>query len=340
MKRRIQTILLALIVISSSTLTSFGSDSRGAFAVQNQSSQGIEATLILAMQSAATAATSTTTTTTQPPNPNPPIVLMPEASGTTVRSNARIEVDMSNTRDGYVMVRTRNSHSTLTKVLLTDPKGVVHTYTLRTDTQWDVFPLASGNGTYTIGVFRNISGNQFSTEFSTTASVTLVNEFAPFLRPHQFVNYNENTLAVIAASELVRDAATPLEKIEIIYGHVTAKLSYDTELARTVQSGYVPNLDKVWSSEKGICFCIASLTAAMLRSQGIPTRLVFGYVRDVYHAWISVWTEETGWVDTVIYFDGKKWILMDPTFRIGASSSQSLSRFIGDGSRYTVRFNF
>jgi transglutaminase-like putative cysteine protease len=203
-----------------------------------------------------------------------------------------------------------------------------------------VFPLASGNGTYTIGVFRNISGNQFSTDFSITTRVTISDEFAPFLRPNQFVNYNENTLAVVATAELVSEATTPLEKIEIIYNFVTSEFSYDTALATSVQSGYVPDLDRVWNARKGICFCFASITAAMLRSQGIPTKLVFGYVREVYHAWISVWTEETGWIDSTIFFDGEKWILMDPTFRAGASSSQSLARFIGDGSRYTVRFVF
>ena len=317
MKRRIHTILLAFVVLIAGTFTAFNFDSRSNVAVQTSTSVAVET-----------------------PAPNAPIVLTPVASGTTVRKNARIEIDISNTKDGYVMIRTINRHSTLTKVLITDPKGVVHTYRLRTDTEWDVFPLASGNGSYTIGVFRNISGNQFSTDFSITTRVTLTDEFAPFLRPNQFVNYNENTIAVVEAAKLVQDATTPLEKIDIIYKFVTTEFSYDTALAQSVQSGYVPNLDNVWNSKKGICFCFASITAAMLRSQGIPTKLVFGYVGDVYHAWISVWTEETGWVDSAIYFDGEKWILMDPTFRAGASSSQSLARFIGDGSRYTVRFNF
>ena len=31
----------------------------------------------------------------------------------------------------------------------------------------------------------------------------------------------------------------------------------------------------------------------MLRSQGIPSKLVVGYAGTAYHAWISVWTEET-----------------------------------------------
>lgn len=43
----------------------------------------------------------------------------------------------------------------------------------------------------------------------------------------------------------------------------------------------------------------------MLRSQRIPTRLEVGYMGDVYHAWISIYTKETGWVNGIIEFDGK-----------------------------------
>ena len=64
---------------------------------------------------------------------------------------------------------------------------------------------------------------------------------------------------------------------------------------------------------KGICFDYASLMAALLRSQGIPTKLVVGYSGDAYHAWISVYLDEIGWVDKIIEFDGKSWSLIDPT---------------------------
>ena len=54
--------------------------------------------------------------------------------------------------------------------------------------------------------------------------------------------------------------------------------------------------------------------AAMLRSQNIPCKLVVGFAGKVYHAWINVYIEGVGWVDQLIYFDGKTWSLMDPTF--------------------------
>ena len=75
----------------------------------------------------------------------------------------------------------------------------------------------------------------------------------------------------------------------------------------------------------------------MLRSQGIPTKLIFGYSGDAYHAWISVWLAETGWVDSIIEFDGKSWSLLDPTLA-AANSRSSVKQYVGDGSKYTEKY--
>ena len=53
-------------------------------------------------------------------------------------------------------------------------------------------------------------------------------------------------------------------------------ITYDTELAETVKSGYLPVLDKVLESKKGICFDYAALMTGMLRSQSVPCKLVVG----------------------------------------------------------------
>jgi len=263
---------------------------------------------------------------------------MPVASGTDVRRNANVEIDVSNMSDGYVMVRYLGRGSSNLRVLITGPNNVTYTYRLRNDGNFEVFPLSVGNGRYTVGVFRNVSGNQFSTLHSININVTLTDEFAPFLRPNQFVNFNANTLAVRHAAELIQPNDTTLQKVARIYSFVINNFTYDEQLARTVQSGYVPDLDRVWRARQGICFDYAAITTAMLRSQGIPTRLVIGYVGELFHAWISVWTEESGWVEGVIYFDGRSWRLMDPTFAAGANASQTIMRFIGTGNNHSPRF--
>ena len=126
--------------------------------------------------------------------------------------------------------------------------------------------------------------------------------------------------------------------MEKIYDYVVANLTYDKAKASSVQSGYLPVLDSVLASKKGICFDYAALMTGMLRSQGVPCKLVVGYAGTVYHAWINVWTEETGWIDGVIYFDGTAWQRMDPTFASSGGGSDAIMQYIGDGKNYTQKY--
>ena len=86
----------------------------------------------------------------------------------------------------------------------------------------------------------------------------------------------------------------------------------------------------------GICFDYASVMSAMLRIQGIPTKLAVGYAGDVYHAWISVYVADKGWVDGVIRFDGESWTMMDPT----TAASNGLADSITDDSLYNALYYY
>ena len=89
---------------------------------------------------------------------------------------------------------------------------------------------------------------------------------------------------------------------------------------------------------KGICFDYASLAASMLRSQGIPTKIIFGYVApdNLYHAWNMFYTKETGWVSVEFKVNEKEWTRMDLTF----SANGSDQKFIGDGSNYADVYQY
>jgi transglutaminase/protease-like cytokinesis protein 3 len=125
--------------------------------------------------------------------------------------------------------------------------------------------------------------------------------------------------------------------VAAVYDYVVTNLTYDDERAATVKSGYLPVLDEVLREKKGICFDYAALMTAMLRSQEVPCKLVVGYAGDIYHAWISVWTEENGWIDSAIFFDGHIWKRMDPTFASSDRRSEEIMDFIEHGT-YTVKY--
>ena len=118
-----------------------------------------------------------------------------------------------------------------------------------------------------------------------------------------------------------------------IMGHPDVKTPYLDTLA--AQGAYFTNMYSACPS------CIparAALMTGMLRSQDIPCKLVVGYAGQAYHAWISVWSAETGWIDGAIYFNGSSWQRMDPTFASSAKSSKAIMAYIGDGKNYSAKY--
>ena len=75
----------------------------------------------------------------------------------------------------------------------------------------------------------------------------------------------------------------------------------------------------------------------MMGSQNIPTRLEIGYAGDAYHAWVSTYVKDIGWVNGIIEFNGKDWELMDPTFASNMSE-ENLKSFIGEGDNYITQY--
>lgn len=266
--------------------------------------------------------------------------MMPQASGVLVKENDWAQVDYSNTTNGYVMVRYSAVSDKKIKAQVMGPSGTTYTYNLKAGAaDWETFPLSDENGNYKVTVYQNTSGNKYATVLSATFAVEMTDPFAPFLRPNQYVNYEtgaENTIA--KAKELCQGQKTTIDKIRAIYNFVVTTLTYDQEKAATVQSGYLPVLDKALKEKKGICFDYAAMMAGMLRSQGIPCKMIVGYAGTVYHSWLNVYTEESGWINSVIFFDGTTWKLMDPTFASSGNQSAAIMKYIGDGSNYTTKY--
>lgn len=261
---------------------------------------------------------------------------VPVSAGTLVKSNTKASIDYTNTADGYVLV----CYTAETQLRLkAQVKGPTTTYTYNlTPGEQTAFPLSDGNGSYQIIVYENVSGTKYAGVISLKCDVMLKDEFAPFLHSNQYVNYSKAPNTVAKAAELVSGETDALKKVERIYDFVVDHLSYDKELASTVQSGYLPELDAVLAKGTGICFDYAALMTAMLRAEGVPCKLVVGYAGSAYHAWISVWSAETGWVDGVIFFNGSAWQRMDPTFASSADGSEWIMRYIGDGSNYAAKY--
>lgn len=261
---------------------------------------------------------------------NTPKVLTAEAAGKDVYGNDYAIIDSSNSQDGYVMVKYQGS-SDKVRLQITCGNKEPYTYVLDGSNEYEVFPFSDGDGSYTVNIFENIEGDRYAQICGTTIDVALVDEFLPFLYPNQYVDFSADSEAVALGAELAASADQDLDVVENIYEYIINNITYDYDRASSVDSGYLPVVDSVLDEGKGICFDYAALAAAMLRSQRIPTRLVIGYSDDVYHAWISVYIEDVGWVNNVIEFKGADWVRMDPTYDANAAA---VERYIGSGSNY------
>ena len=263
--------------------------------------------------------------------------LVPEASGTVVSENDLVSLDASNTSHGYFMVKYSGS-STDSKLQLTIPDGSIYTYALDSGS-YETIPLTGNNGSYHIDVLEHVTDGMYALVFSEDLSVTIENEHSPYLYPNQYVWYTPDCETTAFGITLSDSSANDLHYLEQVYRYVIENITYDTELANDIPLNYLPDIDKVLSTKKGICFDYASLMTALLRTQNIPTKLVVGYSGTAYHAWISVYLEETGWVDNIIQFDGEHWSLMDPT--LAASNDQrDVEKYIGDGSNYLAKYYY
>lgn len=136
-------------------------------------------------------------------------------------------------------------------------------------------------------------------------------------KPGRYVVYNTDNECVRMSNILCAGQKTNSDKFVAIWEWIIGNMSYNHIRAITVKAGYVPNLDFILSTKNGICLDIAALMVAMLRVQGIPSKLIFGDAvvgfTTTYHAWVSA------------NIDGK-WIQKDPTFAITGAKCKSYKK--------------
>ena len=275
---------------------------------------------------------------------NTPVILEPLANGTTTIGNDKIIFDLSNSNQGYTVV-TYNGDNPKVKVRVKNPHSE-ELYTYDIHDGYNVFPLTGGNGTYTFTAYENIEGTKYSQLYNSTCDIQIENDYITYLYPNQYVNYNKDTKAIQTAQNLAKSANNDLDVVTSVYEYVIDSISYDDDKAQKAKdglmAGYLPDVDAILEKKKGICFDYAAVMATMLRTQNIPTRMEIGYAtidnEAIYHAWISVYIKDVGWIDDLIQFDGKSWSMMDPTLISDSHNSSSIREVIKNKNNYTTKY--
>lgn len=246
-------------------------------------------------------ASSSSSSSKKPASSAPSASSKPSNEGTTTLKNNGCEIDTSKAAAGTIRVR-QNGNPTKVKVLVYfNGSSKYYQYTIPTNNTWTSIPLQSGSGTYKVRFMKQVSGNSYSQMYSVTFQVGMQNANSAYLNPSQYVVYNSGSACVAKAKSLVSGAGSDAQKVSKIYSYIVNNISYDYDKMKNLPSGYLPNPDSTLASRKGICFDYAALMAAMLRSQGVPCKLVIGNADGQYHAW------------NMVYVNGS-WQLYDPTF--------------------------
>jgi len=123
------------------------------------------------------------------------------------------------------------------------------------------------------------------------------------LLPSQHVQRLQGTSSIIDTLE--KQSASPLEFAEQLMSWIYNEFEYDPNFSTVVTTGQI-----AFDSKRGVCQDFAHVALSVLREAGIPARYVSGYLEtlpppgqkklqgsDASHAWFSVYTPVTGWVD-------------------------------------------
>ncbi|MEI7885072.1 MAG: transglutaminase-like domain-containing protein [Clostridia bacterium] len=180
-----------------------------------------------------------------------------------------------------------------------------YTYDLSSSSM-ESFPLQMGNGSYKISILENISGNSYRLITSINAEANSKDPNLVFLNSIQNVNWNVDSESVKKAVAMTKDYPDLAKKARILWNYMAKNNKYDYKKLSTLKLSYVPIIDATLQEKTGICYDFSALFAAMLRSQGIPAKLVKGYAPKYatgYHAWNEVYDAPT-----------KTWLVIDSTY--------------------------
>jgi len=214
-------------------------------------------------------------------------------------ASSNIAIDTNRAKEGIVRISYEGLRKK-TKVMV-KKDSTVYYYDLKNEE--DSFPLQLGDGNYTISVLENVSGEKYKLLTEKRFRADIIDENAVFLKSTQPVLWDEDKEAIKLANELSKGKKSNQEVVQAIYEYIVTNIDYDYTKLNKLSSDYTPDIDVVLKDSKGICYDYSVLFAAMLRSQGIPAKLVKGYRVGInaYHAWNEVYINNR-WeiIDTTI----------------------------------------
>ncbi|MTK12289.1 MAG: transglutaminase domain-containing protein [Clostridiaceae bacterium] len=201
--------------------------------------------------------------------------------------------------DGYVQVRYSNSSDKRMKVSVKKDDKVYY-YDFDGKGQYENYPLQMGNGKYIVTLLQNTQGKEYVEVENWNIDAKIKEIDSVYSISNKIVNFDKASETISKAAELTKGIGSDDKKVEVIYNYLISNVKYDYDKLNAVQAGYLSDIDSTVNSGKGICYDFSATFAGMLRSVGVPTKVVMGYSNNTkgYHAWNEVYLN-------------RKWLVVD-----------------------------
>jgi len=216
-------------------------------------------------------------------------------------------VDSHGSSEGFIFAAIKEPTNSKLKLRIFQHGNYGATYGLNNAGAFELFPLIKGPGFYSVVLYSNAYGNAYEEIGSVGFNALMENPDAAFYIPNQYVNYTKDSQVVKLAADL-HDGKNDRQYFEEVKNYIKSYFAYDFIKAVTKSTGMLPEIDASLNKCMGICQDLAAIVVAMLRSQGIKSKLVIGFADSHYHAW------------TVSEIDGED-ILYDPTVDVYGMST-------------------
>ena len=223
------------------------------------------------------------------------------------------DVDLSHSRDGYIVVRKPETEEELMITVENDGRVVEYLF----ENESEALPLQLGSGTYTVTLYEiageddPVPGNRVG-RLSFEADVEDL--YAPFLHPNCYVNYSPDSPWVQKAEYITEGITDPLIQYQAITSYIVKNYQYDfiKSVMEPHQDMLRPDIQYCWDNGLGIAQDLSALACAMLRSRGIPAMLIKGTIGEgTPHFWVVA----------VVNDD---YLIFDPTARINATNKTEI----------------
>lgn len=140
-----------------------------------------------------------------------------------------------------------------------------------------------------------------------------VSNYSEAVRHHFLQLPYESTRITELAQEITRHSATPFESANAIQEHLLTQYRYSLDIG--TERSERPIEEFLFSRKTGYCEHYATAMVLLLRTVGIPARLVTGFLATEWNGFGNYYTvrqrDAHAWVE--VYFPHSGWVTMDPT---------------------------